>query len=63
MQIIEVKLFTEFTVHRGSVVMIRFTILFLLVSIRLGSIKCKQKLSITCSSFSPSFDMAQFTQV
>ena len=39
---VEVKPFTEFTVHRGSAVTIRFTILFLRVSIRLGSLKCKQ---------------------
>ena len=45
---VEVKQFTEITVHRGSVVTIRFTILFLQVSIRFGSLKCKQKLSINC---------------
>ena len=32
-----VKRFTEFTVHRGSVVMIRFTVLFLRVSMWLSS--------------------------
>ena len=45
---VEVKRFTEITVHRGSVVTIRFTILFLRVSIQFGSLKCKQKLSINC---------------
>ena len=45
---IEVKRFTEITVHRSSVVTIRFTILFLRVSIRFGSLKCKQKLSVNC---------------
>ena len=46
--LLEEKRFTEITVHRGSVVTIRFTILFLQVSIRFGSLKCKQKLSINC---------------
>ena len=45
---LEVELFTEITVHRGSVVTIRFTIFFLRVSIRFGSLKCKQKLSVYC---------------
>ena len=44
----QVKQFTKITVNRGSVVTIRFTILFLQVSIRFGSLKCKQKLSIYC---------------
>ena len=48
MEGLEVKRFTKFMVHHGSVVMIRFTILFLRVWIRLGSLKCKQKLSISC---------------
>ena len=45
---LEVNRFTEITVHRGSVVTIRFTILFLRVSIRFDSLKCKQKLSVNC---------------
>ena len=36
------------TIHRGSVVTIRFTILFLRVSIRFGSLKYKHKLSVNC---------------
>ena len=41
---LEVKQFTELMVHHDSVVMIWLTILFLRVSIWLGSLKCKQKL-------------------